>query len=227
MSLTTAWGPLGEDRRGRFDFDPPARASYVEDYPRRIRGSRGGEPVIDARDVKLRWETGRQPQYCFRERDAAGLGAPAPGLDGWVVVPFDALDTWHEEDEQVFGHVRDPYHRIDVRVTSRLVRISLAGELLAESRRARALFETALPPRWYLPREDVRAELAPSDKLTVCAYKGFATHWSTPVATDVAWSYEHPLSDAEAVRGLVGFYNERVDVELDGERQERPRTTFG
>jgi uncharacterized protein (DUF427 family) len=77
---------------------------------------------------------------------------------------------------QVFGHVRDPYHRIDVYPTARLVRIALNGELLAESRRAHALFETALPTRWYLPREDVRAELERSEKRTICAYKGFATH---------------------------------------------------
>jgi uncharacterized protein (DUF427 family) len=138
--------------------------------------------------------------------------------------------TWHVEDEQVFGDVRDPYHRLDIHPTSRLVRISLEGELLAESQRAQGLFETGLPPRWYLPREDVRAELERSEKVTVCAYKGFATHWTARSGghemTDVAWSYENPLRDAEPVRDLVSFYNERVDIELDGEPQERPRTVF-
>lgn len=226
MSLTAGWGPLGEDRRGRFDFDPPEQATYVEDYPRRVRGSRGGETVIDSLRAKLLWQTGAQPQYCFPEEDAAGLGASAPGLRGWSLVPFDAVETWHEEDVQVFGHVRDPYHRIDVYPTARLVRISLNGELLAESRRAQALFETALPTRWYLPREDLRVELERSEKRTVCAYKGFATHWSVPGAADIAWSYENPLRDAELVRDFVSFYNERVDVELDGELQERPVTPF-
>ena len=226
MSLTAGWGPLGEDRRGRLSFEAPPRASYVEDYPRRVRGSRAGETVIDSLRAKLLWVTGAQPQYCFPEEDAAGLGKPAPGLEGWSLVPFDAVDAWHEEDEQVYGHVRDPYHRVDVYPTSRLVRISLAGELLAESHRAQALFETALPARWYLPRVDVHAELTRSEKVTVCAYKGFATHWSIPAATDVAWSYEEPLRDAEPVRDLVSFYNEHVDVELDGEPQDRPVTPF-
>lgn len=226
MSLTAGWGPLGADRRGRLSFEAPERATYVEDYPRRVRGSRRGETVIDSGRAKLLWETGAQPQYCFPDGDAAGLGTPAPGLAGWSLVPFDALDAWHEEDVQVFGHVRDPYHRIDVYPTSRLVRVSLSGELLAESRRAQALFEAALPTRWYVPRADVRVELARSEKVTVCAYKGFATHWSVPAAADVAWSYENPLRDAELVRDLVSFYNERVDVVLDGEPQERPVTSF-
>ena len=191
-----------------------------------MRGSRGGETVIDSLRAKLLWQTGAQPQYCFPEEDAAGLGASAPGLRGWSLVPFDAVETWHEEDVQVFGHVRDPYHRIDVYPTARLVRISLNGELLAESRRAQALFETALPTRWYLPREDLRVELERSEKRTVCAYKASRRTGPSPPRADIAWSYENPLRDAELVRDFVSFYNERVDVELDGELQERPVTPF-
>ena len=133
--------------------------TYWEDYPRRVRGTRGGETAIDSRRVRLLWETGSQPQYCFPTDDAAGLGRPT-ALDGWVVVPFGAVDAWREEDELVVGHVRDPYHRLDIYPTSRLVRISLDGIPLAESQRAQALFETGLPPRWYLPREDVSVELS-------------------------------------------------------------------
>jgi uncharacterized protein (DUF427 family) len=230
MSLAAGWGPFGQLRRGRPDFDVPEHVTYSEDYPRRVRGTRGGETVIDTLRVKLLWESGSQPRYCFQAAEAGGEGAPAPGLDGWVVVEFDAMETWHEEDERVFGHVRDPYHRIDVLSTPRHVRISLDGELLAETTRAQALFETALPPRWYLPRVDVKAELEESEKITVCAYKGFATHYHVTagdtVVRDLAWSYEDPLRDGEQVRGLVCFYNEKVDIELDGAPQERPQTPF-
>lgn len=230
MSLAAGWGPLGQLRRGSPDFDVPERVRYSEDYPRRVRGSRGGETVIDSLRVKLLWETGSQPRYCFPLADANGEGEPAPGLDGWVVVAFDAMEAWHEEDGRVFGHVRDPYHRIDVFSTSRHVAISLDGQLLAETTRALALFETALPPRWYLPRVDLKTEIEQSDKVTVCAYKGFATHWHVHVgdrlARNLAWTYEDPLRDGEQVRGLACFYNERVDIELDGEPQERPVTPF-
>jgi uncharacterized protein (DUF427 family) len=230
MSLAAGWGPFGQLRRGSADFDLPKRIRYSEDYPRRVRGSRGGAIVIDSLRVKLLWETGRQPRYCFPVAEAAGEGAPAPGLDGWVVVDFDAMETWHEEDGRVVGHVRDPYHRIDVFPTPRHVRVSLNGVLLAETTRAEALFETALPPRWYMPRVDVKSELTESQKVTVCAYKGFATHWHVRVGNavmrDLAWSYEDPLRDGEQVRGRIAFYNEHVDLELDGEPQERPQTPF-
>jgi uncharacterized protein (DUF427 family) len=226
MSLAVGSGPFSERPGGTFDFDPPERMRYVEDYPRRVRGSRKGRTILDSLRVKLLTETGGQPRYCFPIEEAGGEGRPAPGIEGYVVVDFDAVDTWHEEDEQVFGHVRDPYHRIDVRPSSRLVRISHEGELLAESHRAQILFEAALPPRFYLPREDVLVPLERSSKVTVCAYKGFATHWSAPLVPDVAWSYETPLHDAEPVRSLICFYHERLDLELDGAAQERPMTAW-
>jgi uncharacterized protein (DUF427 family) len=230
MSLAAGWGPFGQLRRGRVDFDVPEHVRYSEDYPRRVRGSRGGKTVIDSLRVKLLWESGGQPRYCFPVTEAAGEGKPVPELDGWVVVDFGAMETWHEEDGRIVGHVRDPYHRIDVYPTPRHVAISLAGELLAETTRAQALFETALPPRWYLPRVDLKTEIEESNKVTVCSYKGVATHWHVRVgdelARDLAWTYEDPLRDGEQVRGLFCFYNERVDIELDGEAQARPETPF-
>lgn len=230
MSLAVGSGPFSERPGGRFDFDPPERMRFVEDYPRRVRGSRNGVTVLDSLRVKLLTETGGQPRYCFPADEAGGEGTPAPGIDGYVVVDFDAVDTWHEEDEQVFGHVRDPYHRIDVRPSSRLVRVLRKGELLAESTCAQALFEAALPTRWYIPPEHVLVPLERSSRVTVCAYKGFATHWSPRIGErlvpDLAWSYEHPLHDAEPVRGLICFYHERLDLELDGVAQERPVTAW-
>src|SRR6185436_3142993 len=115
----------------------------------------------------------------------------------------------------------DPYHRIDILDTSRHVRVSVNGEQVADTTRARALFETGLPTRWYVPREDVRMDLLEaSDSRTGCAYKGYASYWSVGDEEDVVWSYPEPTREAERVRDYVAFFNERVDIEVDGELQE-------
>jgi uncharacterized protein (DUF427 family) len=128
-------------------------------------------------------------------------------------------------------HPRDPYHRIDVIRTDRHIRVSLSGELLAETSRALALFESNLPTRWYVPREDVLAELEPSDTVTHCPYKGAAGYHSVRLADgetgkDLIWFYEDPLPEATRVGGLLCFFNEKVDIELDGELQQRPASPW-
>ena len=156
----------------------------------------------------------------------------APPIKDLIAFYWNRMDRWLEEDEEVFGHPRDPYHRIDVRRSDRLVRVSLDGELLAESTRALALFESNLPTRWYLPREDIVAELVPSEKTTVCPYKGTASYHSVrlpgsdELAADLVWVYNEPLTEASDIRGLLCFFNERVDLELDGELQERPESPW-
>jgi uncharacterized protein (DUF427 family) len=157
-------------------------------------------------------------------------GAP-PLLEGLIAFYWSRMDKWIEEDEEVFGHPRDPYHRIDVLRSDRIVRISLDGELLAESNRAHALFESNLPARWYVPLEDVVAELEPSDKITHCPYKGRASYYSVrlgngSLAEDLVWYYADPLMDAYRIKGLVCFFNERVDQSLDGVAEERPATPW-
>ncbi|MFC7656542.1 DUF427 domain-containing protein [Pseudonocardia benzenivorans] len=149
-----------------------------------------------------------------------------PDLAGHVVVDFAGPDTWWEEDEPVVGHPRDPYHRVDARRSSRHVRISADGVLLAESRTPTAVFETNLPVRHYLPRADLVADLAPSDTVTTCAYKGVASYLSAGGLPDVAWTYPQPLPDATPLAGLVAFFDERVDVEIDGVALARPRTPW-
>ena len=155
----------------------------------------------------------------------------APPLAGYLAFYWNKLDEWFEEDEQVFGHPRDPYHRIDVVPSSRHIRISVNGEVVAESSRAKALFETSLPTRWYLPPEDVRTDLLlPSDKHTRCAYKGLASYCSLrvdgEVLEDLVWYYPEPTREAAGIKDLLCFFNEKVDLELDGELEEKPKTQW-
>lgn len=157
-----------------------------------------------------------------RELPAAAFRPADPDLAGYVVLDFDALDQWYEEDEQIVSHPRDPFSRIDIRQSSRPVRIEVDGTVLADSRRSRLLFETGLPVRSYLPREDVRLDLLqPSETRTLCAYKGEASYWSFG-GQDIAWTYEQPLPDSAQITDLVCFFDERVETFVDGEPQERP-----
>lgn len=163
-------------------------------------------------------------------REGAGFRLTDPALAGYVVLDFAAFDWW-EEDEPIVGHPRDPLHRIDIRRSSRSVRIEHDGAVLAETDHARLLFEGTFPmARYYLPREDVRVPLLPGTISSTCAYKGHATHYTAMVGneplTDIAWSYEDPLDDARDVAGLVCFYQERLDLVVDGQRIERVRTPW-
>jgi uncharacterized protein (DUF427 family) len=160
----------------------------------------------------------------------AGFRLSDPDLPDYVVLSFAAFDEWLEEDEPNIGHPRDPFHRIDILDSSRKVRVELDGVLLAESDRPRLLFETMVPLRFYLPRQDVLVPLDPSATQTTCAYKGHATHYSVVAGEethrDLAWSYLTPQREAERIAGMVAFYDERVDVILDGELRTRPLTPW-
>ena len=165
-----------------------------------------------------------------QHRAAAGFLPADPDLAGLVVLDFGAFDAWYEEDERNVAHPRDPFHRIDVLPSSRRVRLELDGQLLAESARLMLLFETLLPTRYYLPRADVTAELTASDTRTWCAYKGRASYFSATVGgrlvPDLAWTYPDPRHDATDVRDLVAFFDERIDVIVDGKPQPRPVTPW-
>ena len=156
----------------------------------------------------------------------------APPLGEYVAFRWDAMDRWLEEDEEVHVHVRDPYTRVDILATSRAVRVELEGVVLAESTHARVLFETGLPPRWYLPTADVRADrLVPCPGVrTGCPYKGEADYHSVRLDDHeelaLVWTYTRPRREVEPIAGRLCFFNERVDLELDGELQERPRTQW-
>jgi uncharacterized protein (DUF427 family) len=147
-------------------------------------------------------------------------------LADYVILEFAAFE-WREEDEPVVSHPHDPFGRIDVLHSSRHVRVEHDGRLLADSKRPMLLFETLLPPRFYLPRGDVAVRLEPSDTATYCAYKGRASYYSIPGGPrDVAWAYHDPLHDAEPVRDRICFFDERLDVTVDGKRRDRPITPW-
>ena len=153
----------------------------------------------------------------------------APFIAGLIAFYFDRMGRWLEEGEEIGVHPRDPYHRIDVMATDRHIRISLEGQVLAETDRAIALFESNLPARWYIPADDVSATLTDSDTVTRCPYKGTASYHSVDGVdggTDLVWYYRDPLPEVGRIAGLLCFYNEKVDIELDGEAQERPQSPF-
>ena len=154
------------------------------------------------------------------------------GLTGMVRFEWTALDAWFEEDEQVFVHPRDPYSRVDAVRSTRTVRVELEGLVLAESSAPVMVFETGLPTRYYLNRTELNlAQLIPSDTVTECPYKGTTSaYWSVRIGEtvypDLAWCYDFPTRQLLPIAGLVAFYNEKVDIILDGQLLPRPSTPF-
>jgi len=157
--------------------------------------------------------------------------SPLAELAGTVRIAWDAMDAWFEEDEEVFTHPRDPYTRVDILTSTRRVRVLLEGAVLADSTCTRMLFETGLPVRYYLPKTHVRMDLLTlSETVTHCPYKGQAQTWSVrngeELHEDLAWSYPAPFAESQKIAGMIAFYNEKLDIEVDGALQERPRTKF-
>ncbi len=168
----------------------------------------------------------RAPAGALRYQDS-----PIEELRGTVRLQWDAMEAWFEEDEEVYTHARDPYTRVDVLASSRKVRVRVAGLEVAQSSSPRLLFETGLPVRYYLPRTHVRMDLLEhSPTVTHCPYKGQAQTWSVRAGdtlhADLAWSYPAPLPESQKIAGLIAFYNEKVEIEVDGILQEQPKTKF-
>ena len=156
---------------------------------------------------------------------------PMEALDGHWTFDWDSGLAWFEEALEVHVHARDAWKRVDVLPSDRHVRVEVDGEVVAESRRPHALFETTLPTRWYFPLDDVRQELlVDSDAVTRCPYKGTASYWSVRVGDtlhqDIAWTYREPVPECPRIAGLVAFFNEKVDLVIDGVRQERPQSPW-
>ena len=153
--------------------------------------------------------------------------SPIAELRDLVRFDWSSMDAWFEEDEEVFTHPRDPYTRVDVLASSRHVRVEVDGATVAESTSPRMLFETGLPVRYYLPKTHVRMDLlTPTETVSHCPYKGQAEYWSVGEHADLAWSYRAPFPESQKIAGLIAFYNEKVDIYVDGVLQERPVTKF-
>jgi uncharacterized protein (DUF427 family) len=197
------------------------RAELIPTGQTRHSPSRGDAQVLD---VKV--ATATAPEAALRYPDS-----PLAELRGLVRLDWNSMSEWFEEDELVYTHPRDPYTRVDILVSTRHVRVEIDGVTVADSRQPRILFETGLPPRYYLPLTDVRMDLLrPSQAESHCPYKGAASYWSVDTGQsehrDIVWMYRFPLPESQKIAGLACFYNEKVDTYLDGELQERPRTHF-
>ncbi|MFE9611610.1 DUF427 domain-containing protein [Streptomyces sp. NPDC006012] len=194
-----------------------------------------------ARHPRTGTHTGSQHFYDLRVDgewlENAAWTFPAADLFGHLAFEWSArtgrgLDHWYEEEEEIFVHPRDPYKRVDALPSSRHVLVEIDGTVVADTRHPVLLFETGLPTRYYIPREDVRLDLLrPTRHRTACPYKGTAEYWSwrggADVPAGIVWSYPEPLRAVAAVKGLLAFYNEAVDITVDGERLTRPDTHFG
>ena len=220
-----------------------ARALYVWEWPHYpqyyipVMDVMAGSLVAEGRIRQLDQGTARQ--HHVRVGDVVRLGAawlitgdaPDP-LVGTVRFDWDGVDAWFEEDEEVFVHPRSPYTRVDALRSTRHVRIEVDGVVLAESGSPVMVFETGLPTRYYVNRTEVDFDhLVPTDTVTSCPYKGRTSgYWSARVTDavhqDLAWAYDFPTRHLAPIAGLVAFYNERVDVTLDGVRLDRPTTHF-
>lgn len=210
---------------------PATEKSGVE---RPVQFSDGGPPVLTPRSsfsahscpgevLSILTSTGALEGAAFAPDD--------PALQDYVVLDWTAFDQWREEDEVVMGHPHDPFGRIDILRSSRHVVISSEGVVLADSTQPTLLFETSLPTRYYLPREDISWDLlTPSESHTVCAYKGVPSYWTARLQggdlPDIAWTYEEPLHEALKVQGMVAFFTERLDLGFDGIPIERPVTPW-
>ena len=219
---------------------PPFDALTVHASPRWIRGELDGETVVDSTRALLVWTPGKLvPFYAFPRQDIATERVPPdatqglddPDLNDYLALAWDAPDHWYEEDEEIFVHPRNPFHRVDAMPSSRRVRLELNGHTLADSTRPVLLFETGLPTRSYLPHADFDASLLrDSATRTDCPYKGTASYHDLALRdrseTDLLWCYPEPLTSLTVIAGLLAPFNERVDLFVDGVAQERPRTPW-
>ena len=221
MSLTAARGPIGADPAGVFSAPIPHELTYVEPHPRRVQAFINGRAVIDTEQVLLVHCTNRALSYAFLASEVGDLPfEPLAEMPGFVQVPWGAVESWFEEGRQLVHYPPNPYHRVDCRPTRRRLRVEHAGTVLVDTDDTIILFETALGPRLYVAPAAVRTDvLRRTETSTYCNYKGQATYWAfvgdtvgAPVIDDVAWSYEDPLAESLAIKGMLSFDPQRVKV---------------
>ena len=181
-----------------------------------------GEHTTRHRDLGLTtWYTVRsgghsKPRAAWQHTELPGY---ASDLKGRVAFAWRAMDAFYEEDERIAGHAADAYHRIDIRQTSRHLVVRQGDQVIADTTRPLALYESGFAPRWYLPRADVdESALTPAEGETFCPYKGLCSYYDIGDAHRAAWSYENAWTEVRRVSGLVSFEPDKIEVSLDGTR---------
>lgn len=215
-------GPFSADPAGHFQPAIPTQVVYVEPFLRRVRARVAERTVIDSERVLLVHRPGEPPRYAFPASDVEADVAqtPEPAADGYVRVAWNAVSAWFEEDEQVLGHARNPYHRIDCVRSQRQLRVEVHGAVIVDTRDVICLYETASAPRLYVHKQHVHmGRLTASETSSYCPYKGFASYWSAQIdgvtVPDIAWSYEDPTPESSRIAGCLSFYPERAKVVQD------------
>ncbi|GBE88016.1 hypothetical protein BKA93DRAFT_827453 [Sparassis latifolia] len=231
-------------------MSPPFTKPHIESSPKRIRVLFAGQYIVDTRQAKLVWLNPYYPVYCFATADVpdkylvdakhqkydivvghrkaeGALTKYSDGdLKGLVQIEFGAMDAWFEEEDQIFVHPKDPYKRVDVLQSSRHVRVEVDGVEVANTTKPRLLFETDLLVRTYIPKTDCRADFfRPSELTTQCPYKGVANYYhiqlpSGKVHENIVWWYRAPQLECAEIKGYAAFYDEKVDVWVDGVLQQ-------
>lgn len=232
---------------------PSGNKALFEPSPRWVRARLGDTFVADSKRVMLVLEPKKLPIYYFPKDDVRTDLLTSAGdsvwtvkvgnrlaeraaweredYPGYIAFKWAQMDAWFEEDDEVLVHPRDPYHRVDVVASSRHVQVVVDGITVADTRRPRLLFETNLPTRYYIPKLDLRMDLlTPTATETRCPYKGKAIYWSLRIGEreykDIVWSYSPPIPECTRIDNLLSFYNEKVDIVVDGELQPRPKTPW-
>ncbi len=206
----------------------PVEAGHTAPCPRRIRAMSGDRWALDSSRVTYYWEHPYYPQYLVPMADIDLEVMPDEALkvvDGTGadqrLVAWGAIDRWFEEDEEVFVHPRSPYTRADAIRSSRRVRLDLDGVMIADASGCVIVFETGLPPRYYLEKTAIDwSLLTPSDTVSECPYKGTTSqYWNVVVdgktSPDLAWGYNFPTQALAPIAGLVAFYDEKLHITLD------------
>lgn len=221
MSLVAGRGPLSSDPAGRFVPPVPDDVAYLEPHPRRVQAIRDGHTVIDTERALLVHRRNRPLSYAFPADEVRGLPAdPEPAAPGFVVVPWDAVDTWLEEGRRLVHYPPNPYHRVDCRPTTRRLRVAVADTTLVDTDTTVIVFETALAPRLYVDPALVRTDLLRrTDTSSYCNYKGVATYWAAVIADtvidDVAFSYDDPLPESLPITGFFSFDPDKAEIDAE------------
>lgn len=218
MALTAPGGPLGTAPMGWFTPAIPEGTVYVEPHPRRIQGLVNGIAVIDTERALLVHRPDRFLRYAFPAAEVGDLPCrPEPTAPGYVLVPWNAVDTWLEEGRRLVNYPPNPYHRIDCHPTSRRLRVTVGDVVLVDTDETVIVFETTLEARLYVHPSLVRLDLLhKTDTSSWCDYKGSATFWAASADgdtfDDIAWSYDDPPPESQPIKGYLSFDSTRVQV---------------